>query len=111
MLSLVQAVVMSHLANIRTGRLVKVGGGTKMGREASLLWMLTWGWSWYLGQPGGEEEGGKEKGISIDPGTIHRQLSTPEEDNRAPLLLPSTHPYRLLTPCQGLCPGDTSCQH
>lgn len=35
-------------------------------------------------------------------------LITPKEDNRAPLLFHSTYLYRLLTLCQGLCPGDTS---
>lgn len=35
-------------------------------------------------------------------------LITPKEDNRGPLLLHSTRLYRLLTLCQGLCPGDTS---
>lgn len=109
MLSIVQAVGMSHLANTRTGKLMKVGGGKK-GKEAPLLWMPHFGWSWYLGKPEGKRRVG-EKGIRVDPGTINRQLITPEEDNRAPLLLPSTHPYRLLTLCQGLCPGDTSCHH
>lgn len=54
------------------------------------------------------KRGVERKGVSgVDPGTVNRWLIVFVEDNRAPLFLHSTHLYRLLTPCQGLCPGDT----
>lgn len=57
---------------------------------------------------GGEGEGGKEKGFQGRSWNSEQKAHYSEEHNRAPLLLHSTHLYRLLTVCQGLCPGETS---
>lgn len=53
MLSIVQAVVMCHIVNLETGKLLKVGGGVQIKeKEGFLLWIPYLGMEmvWYSGK-------------------------------------------------------------